>query len=402
MVESKPTLFAYKHSTDLLKIIAASKLSKVDINVTTVENQILPKAVVEESSTNTYPYLVTQQGVLSEASAIVTYLGIRGEVAGSNEFERAQVAQWQLFGAYEINFNKTHTVYPIFGLHEFDADKNKEELERLKNNLKALDKHLKTRKFLLGDNFTVADIDLWASVKHLFQLVYVEQVRKNLFANVSAWFERVANHESVLSTFGPTLLCKVVQRAPKVEKKKEEPKKKEENKEETVEVKKEVKEKPAYPPESSFVFDDFKRAFSNEPDKQAVLNNLWNKDYDYQNYSIYYIRYQKLESEGKELWLTENAQDSFIQRVDHARKYGFGNLGIYGREGDWEIKGVWMWPGKGIPPFMEEHAQFEYYDKKELDPKNEADRKVIETYWLSVNLGNVVDGLALSKNIWFK
>jgi len=158
-------------------------------------------------------------------------------------------------------------------------------------------------------------------------------------------------------------------------KKKPETKKKDEEEGDDDGVPKEEKKKENFP-ESKMDFDAFKKEFFNSSDRKAVLDKLFATDYDRNAFSIYYIRYQKLESEGKELWLTENSRDSFIQRVEQGRKHAFGSLGIYGVAGDYEIKGVWMWRGLEVPAFMDENPQFEFYDKRPLNPDSEADKKL--------------------------
>lgn len=416
MVEKTPKLYAYQNSNNLLKILVACKATQFNVELVEVENNILRKAVVEESPTNTYPYLVTSEGIVSEASAILYYIGLRGGISGSNDYEKAQVAQWQNFAAYEISTNKSQTLYPIFGFAPLDEKQNKEQLEKLKNNLKQLNTHLNGKKYLLGEQFSVADIDLWAELKHFWQLVFVEPMRLKLFPHIEEWFKRVASLDAVVGVYGLTLLCKVAQRAPKVEKPKEEKheeKKADQNKEKkdddaeeeddaAEKERKEQKKKEKDFPESTFDFDKFKFDFSNTKDKKPVLDNLLTTTFDRNAFSIYYIRYQKLDSEGKELWLTENGRNSFLERVDSYRKHVFSNLGIYGDEGNYEIKGVWFWRGKGVPFFMDEHPTFEFYDKRELDPSKEEDRKVIESYWLTVNKGDIVEGLPLSNNVFFK
>lgn len=392
MVDTKPKLFAYKNSNNLLKILVAAKAANFDLEVVNVENTLTPKLTVEESPTNSIPYLQTSEGVISEASAILYYIGLKGGLAGSNDYERGVVSQWQFYATHEILYFKRGTIYPILGFLPYDDKENKEHLDRLKNNLKTLNTYLAGKQFLLGNNFSVADIDLWSQLKHLWQLLYVEQVRTKLFANIDAWFVRVANLPVVLGVYGITHLCKVAQKAPKVEKPKEEKKVEKKEEKEVKEEKKEEKKKNDFP-ETKMDFDKFKKDFSNTPDKKAVLDNFFTTEYDRNAFSIYHVRYQKLATEGKELWKTENGRGIFIQKIDTYRKHAFAVLGIYGVPGDYEIKGVWLWQGKGIPSFMEDHEQFEYYDKKELNPDVEADRKLIDEYWTKTKEGDVVEGL---------
>ena len=97
------------------------------------------------------------------------------------------------------------------------------------------------------------------------------------------------------------------------------------------------------------VLDDFKREFLNSKDQLSVLRNSFWPNYDANDYSIYWMKYDKLPSEGKILFRTCNSMSFFLQKLSEFRKYTFAAHGIYGVEGDYDIKGVWMWRGNGIP-----------------------------------------------------
>ena len=94
--------------------------------------------------------------------------------------------------------------------------------------------------------------------------------------------------------------------------------------------------------------DDFKREFLNSKDKPAVLAEFWKK-FDANGYSLWRMRYDKLPSEGKVLFRCKNSMSFFLQKLDSFRKYSFAAHGIYGTEGDYDIRGLWMWRGLDIP-----------------------------------------------------
>jgi len=77
---------------------------------------------------------------------------------------------------------------------------------------------------------------------------------------------------------------------------------------------------------------------------------------------------------------------------DKLRKHSLGVLGVYGEEPNLEIEGVFIWRGTTIPEPMSEHPQFEYFDKKKLDVKNEQDRKLAEDFF-NKNEGDVIRGM---------
>jgi hypothetical protein len=60
-----------------------------------------------------------------------------------------------------------------------------------------------------------------------------------------------------------------------------------------------------------------------------------------------------------------------------------------------------MFRGKGIPKEMIEHPQFEYYQRRELDVYNEADRKLISEFWAG-KVESIANGLSIQECKMFK
>jgi len=131
------------------------------------------------------------------------------------------------------------------------------------------------------------------------------------------------------------------------------------------------------------------------------MEEFWKK-IDLNGFSFWYMHYQKLPSEGKILFKTNNSVGIFLQNLDPFRKYCFSAHGVYGEEGNYEIRGVWMWRGTEIADEIKEHDNFPYMTVKKLDPTQESDRKVIEDYWLHIDEGNVVDGLPVANVVYHK
>lgn len=259
--------------------------------------------------------------------------------------------------------------------------------------MKLLDKHMEGKDFFVGTAATLADIYLFFGLRGFFQFVYVEEVRKNLFPNLTRWFTRLAGEEHAIKAFGRTVLCKTPLKVARVEKKKEEVKvvKKEEKKEvkatEGDDEEAKPKGKKQNPldclPPTAFVFDDFKKEFLNSKEQAKVLSEFWDK-VDLEGYSFWFMQYQKLASEGKVLFKSNNSSSFFLQKLDPFRKYSFGVHGVYGEEGNYEIRGVWMWRGLEIPEEIKAHDNYPYMTIKKLDAKSEVDRKLIESYWLNL------------------
>jgi len=133
------------------------------------------------------------------------------------------------------------------------------------------------------------------------------------------------------------------------------------------------------------------------------MEEFW-KNIDLNGYSFWFLQYQKLPSEGKVFFKTNNFAQIFLQKLDTFRKYTFSSWGVYGEEGNYEVRGVWLWRGTDIPNEVKEHDNFEYTTIKRLDPSKENDRKTIEDYWLNIQPGQVVDGMPVAeeKIVYFK
>jgi hypothetical protein len=319
---------------------------------------------------------------------------------GASSHEKALVQQWSEFAGSELNSCVRGSILPIFGW-ETPSETSSSDM---KSHLALLNNYLKDgRKHLVGSSWTLADVEVFFNLRHFFQLSYQEQYRNNVCPNVARWFVEVSNNEHFVAVVGRTQLCKAVQKASvaKVVAKKEEPKKEVAKTEDGEEAPKE--EKKAKNPldliVTTFDMDNFKREFMNSTDRKAVLENFF-KTFDSANFSFWTLEYQKLESEGKVLFMTKNSASMFLQKLDHFRKYCFGVYGVYGLEPELDCRGCFFWKGTEIPEEVREHDNFEYTTIKKLDFVK--DRATIEAYWLNLNEGDVVDGKPVAHVQTFK
>lgn len=159
----------------------------------------------------------TPNGSLSEAFAIVQYLAATYNKAllGANDWEQALVSQWVQFAHWEITRFSKALLYPIFGFYEYNSAEGAKALGELKDWLKNLDKHLDNRDFIVGDAYTLADLEVFYALRGYFQMIFTEDFRKG-FANLTAWFTKLAANAHVVACYGRTLLCKVAQPYPKL------------------------------------------------------------------------------------------------------------------------------------------------------------------------------------------
>jgi glutathione S-transferase len=99
---------------------------------------------------------------LGESNAIIFYFAEGTEYLPEDRFERAQVLQWQFFEQYDHEPNiAVARFWRVAGIEPSAA-----ELEAKMGGgykaLAAMERHLATRQFLVGDRYTIADIALYA------------------------------------------------------------------------------------------------------------------------------------------------------------------------------------------------------------------------------------------------
>lgn len=146
-------------------------------------------------------------------------------------------------------------------------------------------------------------------------------------------------------------------------------------------------------PPSQFNFFDFKTLYVNAPRKQDALDFLW-QHWDASAFSFWRLEYDKLPTECKVLFLTNNLMGGFLGRAEACRKFVLGVQGVFGQEPDLHVRGVWLWRGTAMLPPLQDHEQFDVYKFRQLDPLSPPDRALIEHYWTAAE-GDSVEGLTL-------
>jgi len=131
-------------------------------------------------------------------------------------------------------------------------------------------------------------------------------------------------------------------------------------------------------PPSSFNLDEFKRLYSNAKNTRDIFPEFWSK-YDAEGWCWFLSEY-KFNSELNKLYMVNNLVGGYLQRLDTLRKYGFGNLLIFGQEPNMQISGCWLFRGQDVPPMMYECDDAAWYTWKKLDTKSDADKELIEDY----------------------
>lgn len=125
------------------------------------------------------------------------------------------------------------------------------------------------------------------------------------------------------------------------------------------------------------------------------MDYLW-EHFDDKALSFWHLKYDKLPSECKKLFLTNNLMNGFVDRAVHMTKHVFGVLGVYGHEENYNIKGVWMGRGTQGLPLIEDHPQQELFFYRKLDPNNSEDKQLITDYFTkNVEDNDIIEGETL-------
>jgi len=376
-----------------MEVLHTSYILKANIIFEDADLEDITKrnSFAQKTPTTTLPFLETPQGNISESISIETFLAnkFRPDLLGSNILERAKVNQWIEFGSCEIQKCLQEIIYPIFNWKELNKEMADNANKKLNQNVKILEKQLKHgKKYILGDKITLADIVLFRYLRYFMMLHFPENLRNSLLPKVTKWFENIMKSPEAIEAYGRTILCKKqlrplnikIDRSKRLELFK------------NSKVKKEINPLDSLP-SSSFNLEQFKTDFMEEKgNKDEIMKKFW-KEFDPKGYSLWWLEYQNLSMEGKKLFRMKNSKNFFLERIDEDFKnYAFGIHGVYGKEGDYKVKGLWLWRGNEIPKEIKENDYFKYMTIKNLKSDNNNDKQIVNEYWTKTNKNDKVEG----------
>ncbi|KAM4617986.1 elongation factor 1-gamma [Discoglossus pictus] len=346
---------------------------------------------------------------LFESSTIAHYVA-NDELRGTDRVQQAQIIQWISFSDSHVVPPASAWVFPTLGIMQFNKQATEQAKEEVKLLLAALDAHLQTRTFLVGERVTLADIAVSCSLLWLYKQVLDPSFRQP-FGNVTRWFVTCVNQPQFRAVLGEVKLCdKMAQfdakKFAEMQTKKETPKKDKPAKEPKKEKKEEKKPAPAPAPEeemdeteqalasepkskdpyahlpkSSFVMDEFKRKYSNEDTLTVALPYFW-EHFDKEGWSIWYAEY-RFPEELSQTFMSCNLITGMFQRLDKLRKTGFASVLLCGTNNDSIISGVWVFRGQDLAFTLSEDWQIDYesYSWRKLDPDSEECKTLVKEYF---------------------
>ncbi|CAH2325086.1 elongation factor 1-gamma [Pelobates cultripes] len=292
---------------------------------------------------------------------------------------------------------------------QYNKQATEQAKEEVKHVLAALDSHLQTRTFLVGERITLADINVVCSLLWLYKQVLDPSFRQP-FGNVTRWFVTCVNQPQFRAVLGEVKLCdKMAQfdakkfaelqpkkETPKKEKPPKEPKKEKEEKkqppapapeEEMDEADQALAAEPkskdpyAHLPKSPFVMDEFKRKYSNEDTLTVALPYFW-EHFDKEGWSIWYSEY-RFPDELTQAFMSCNLITGMFQRLDKLRKTAFASVILFGTNNDSTISGVWIFRGHDLAFTLSEDWQIDYesYNWRKLDSDSEECKTLVKEYF---------------------
>jgi elongation factor 1-gamma len=340
------------------------------------------------------PVLETPEGPVFESNAIaryVTKLKADNPLYGSSLIDYGHIEQWIEFSSLEIDSNLLAWLRPRVGYAVHLPPAEEAYIAAVKRALEALNKHLASSTFLVGNAVTLADIITTCNLYLGFTMLMPKSFTKD-FPHVERYFWTLVNQPNFKKVLGdvkqaestiPVPSKKPAQpkeaakpKAPKKEEAKEAPKPKPASEAEEEAPKPKPKNALDLLPPSTMVLDDWKRLYSNTKSnfREVAIKGFWDM-YDPEGYSLWFCDY-KYNDENTVSFVTMNKVGGFLQRMDLARKYAFGKMLIIGAEAPFKVKGLWLFRGTEIPEFvMNECYDMELYDWKKVDISDEAQKE---------------------------
>lgn len=206
---------APKGKVENLKVNVESRFSKDVQMLQTAADMVGSKleiaegADVKASPTGTMPYAEAGNVKLSEVSSIALHLArMKSDTGllGKTAFQTAKVEEWVAWSVSSFEHALSAATSAVF-TDGGDAKKHNEAVNNLKQLAQALDKELEGKKWILGDNFSLADLYLGAQFTTAFQTVISPDGFGKAAPNLVRWFAAFCAEKSVVARFGIIKSC---------------------------------------------------------------------------------------------------------------------------------------------------------------------------------------------------
>merc|ERR1711973_43794 len=399
------TLYTYPDNFRAQKALIAAKYSGASLTVP--QDFVFGESNKTPEFTKKFPlgkvpaFEGSDGTLLTESNAIAYYVANDELRGGSDAAARSQVVQWMCWADNEVLPASCTWVFPCMGIMQYNKQNTERAKEDVKSAMNALNSHLLTKTFLVGERVSLADISVCCTMLSLYKYVLDPAFRKS-YVNVNRWFTTVVNQPNVKAVIGDFVLCTKMAEfdakkfaefsgkgGKKDEKKKEKkPEKKEEKKKEAepapegdglslpVKKKDPLDELPA----GTFNMEEWKRFYSNN-DEDDSIKWFW-EHFDAEHYSIWRSDY-KFNNELTMVFMSCNLVGGMFQRLEKMKKNAFASAILFGENNNSSISGIWVWKGQELAFDLCEDWAIDSgsYDWKKLDPKAEETKALVAQYW---------------------
>eukprot|EP00026_Physarum_polycephalum_P017355 Phypoly_transcript_18557.p1 GENE.Phypoly_transcript_18557~~Phypoly_transcript_18557.p1 ORF type:complete len:243 (+),score=47.01 Phypoly_transcript_18557:60-731(+) len=155
------------------------------------------------------PLMDTPDGPLFESVTLARYVARVGSnkaiYDGNSVYVTSLVDQW-LDMTRSVEPNIAGWLYPLLGYGEFNAAAIAESKSRTFRYVDAFNKHLTGKKFLVGDQVTIADICLFCAFVNPMKNLFSPQIRETYKA-FTEWFLRCSNEPNFKAITGDIVLA---------------------------------------------------------------------------------------------------------------------------------------------------------------------------------------------------
>lgn len=183
-------LHSYTASANCLKVRTLISLLGLDVELIEVDlfdGATLTDEFLALNPLREVPVLELDGGqVVTQSSAILSYLAEGTPWAGADRVERAQAAAWMYFEQERVMPGIGGTRFRIL-TERITVAEAAPRLVGARGALDVLDSHLAGREYLVGERATIADVSIWAYA-HLADEAGLDPAEWPAFA---AWCERL-------------------------------------------------------------------------------------------------------------------------------------------------------------------------------------------------------------------
>lgn len=394
-------------SSRSIAIRAVAKAYDIDLELVDLA-QGLPSDYQKISPLGQHPAFEGADGfILTECIAIAIYITSQNEkttLLGTTKQDYASILRWMSFANTEMLPVLRNWIVPLLGREPYNKKNVDEAIKASAKVMDALEHHLVTHTFLVGERITLADLFTAGLVNRAFVTVLDKKWREE-HPNVTRWFDTV-HHQPIYSAVAgePKYIDEAIKyQPPKKEpapKKEQAPKKEEAPKPKAKEADDDAEEeedkpapKPKHPLEAlgkpEMILDDWKRKYSNEDTRSVALPWFW-ENYKPEEYSLWRVDY-KYNDELTQVFMSSNLVGGFFNRLEASRKYLFGTMSVFGKANESVMVGAFLVRGQEAIPAFDVAPDYESFDFTKLDPTKEEDKAFVEDQW-DMEKGITVDG----------